>query len=118
MVRSLAVANSTVYVAGDYVINSTVRNGLAAFDLSGGLLSWNPGPLGPVYAVAATSTVVYFSGPLTQVLGQPRRFVAALGVNGTLRDWQPTEWLYVSSLVVSGTNVLVGGTYTVIPTVP
>jgi hypothetical protein len=63
--------------------------------------------------------VVYFSGGFTQVLGQPRRHLAAIGVNGVLRDWRPRAVDSTMPVLRSrGGNVYVSGQYTVVPEAP
>jgi WD40 repeat protein len=120
-VRAIAVKDDVVYVAGDFQLAAPphpyVRQGLAAFTLgSATMTAWDPGHVGSASGVAVADGVVYVSGPFTSVAGQPRRHLAALGVDGTLRDWSVSGAIdsTINVLVPRAGKVHVGGRYAVV----
>jgi len=118
-VHALAVADGTVYVGGAFtMIDSTVRNYVAAIGTNGVLdTTWNPGADDEVDAIAVDGSTVYAGGWFTIFGGSPRTSLAAIGTDGVLTSWSPSAdapyYFYpqkmVSSIVVSGSTVYVGG---------
>jgi hypothetical protein len=146
-VQALAVSGSTVYAGGAFTsIGGMVRNRLAAIDITNSCLtsynptsclqSWNPdvggGPPLAVYALAVSGSTVYAGGAFTTISGMVRNRLAAIDItNSCLTSYNPTSclqsWnpdvgggppLEVYALVVSGSTVYAGGSFTSIGGIP
>ncbi len=109
-VNSLAVSGSTVYVGGDFtVINGQQRAHLAAIDISGTVLPWNPGATGIVSAIAVFGSTVYAAGPFRNIAGTARNTVAAIDSSGALLPWDPNPVGSVKALAFSGHTIYLAG---------
>ena len=118
-VNALAVSGSTVYAGGEFTtIGGDTRNHLAAIDTDGTLNVWNPDADDNVDALAISGSTVYVGGWFNNIGGNGRDYLAAIETNGTLGSWAPSLgsdifwWSVskaVSSIVVSGSTVYVGG---------
>ncbi len=119
-VSSLTVAGNNLYVGGSF----THAGGIAAANIA----QWNgtrwsglgSGINGPLLALAAAGKYLYVGGHFTMADG-----IAATNV----AQWNGTQWSplgpgiggqspidsFVSALAVSGSNLYVGGTFTVAP---
>ena len=122
-VNTLAVSGSTVYAGGQFSQagggegNQEQRLFLAAFDLNGGLTSWNPGANSYVYSLAASGSTVYAGGTFSVVGGgdgsqTARNYLAAFDASGAVLPWNPGANNFVNSLAVAGTTVYAGGAFT------
>jgi trimeric autotransporter adhesin len=133
IVYALATSGTTIYAGGAFThigtTTSTIRNNLAALNTSGTLQSWNPNlnnTGGTGNSVASTlvisGTTIYVGGTFTHVggpAGTVRNNLAALNTNGTPQSWNPnlnntggTGAPVARTLVVNGTTVYAGGTFT------
>jgi hypothetical protein len=123
-VPALAVSDSTVFVGGWFTsAGGQVRNSLAAFDATTGLLTaWDPNIPGSVFALAVRGNTVYAGGDFTSAGGQVRNNLAALdATTGLATAWDPitAEWLprlpnsthKVSALDANGPALVVGGAF-------
>jgi hypothetical protein len=117
-VRDLAVSGSTVYAGGDFSsIGGQTRNYIAALDATtGSVLPWNPNANDTVAALAVSGSTVYAGGEFHSIGGQTRNHIAALDpATGAATSWNPDAggagYPYVSALVVSGTTVYAGGSF-------
>jgi trimeric autotransporter adhesin len=120
-VQALAVSGNTIYAGGDFkLVGTAVRRNLAAITVSGTVLdNWKPsvetvGDNGGsiVYALAVSGSTVYAGGYFTRIDGETRRYLAAIGADGRLRDnWRPNPDGVVHALAVSGGTVYVAGTF-------
>lgn len=120
-VTSLAIDNDTVYVGGDFTtIGGTGRSHVAAIGTNGNLSdTWNPGANDVVDALTVSGSTVYAGGWFDTFGGATRKGLAAVSTtDGTLADWAPTVNTYpyitqhqVTSIVVSGSTVFVGGEF-------
>jgi len=119
---ALAVSGSTVYMGGEFttVNGSTPRRFAAAVDATTGTASaWSPSVEGGfgVYALAISGSTVYLGGDFAKVDGVARSFAAAVDASSaTLDSWNPDVTLpilggRVSTLVVSGSTVYLGGIF-------
>jgi WD40 repeat protein len=121
-VEALVVAGKTVYAGGSFSqVAGETRNRLAAIGTDGALLDWNPGTDGSVFALAISGDTVYAGGLFAQVTTtaqgrQTRGSLAAIGTDGSLLDWSPSVNNTVSTLLLSGSTIYVGGTFTEIAT--
>ena len=129
-VRSMVISGSTVYAGGDFTrVSNTTRNGIAAVDIDGSLLAWNPDVgsslsttgAGEVFSLAIAADTVYVGGYFTSIGGVPRKSVAAVGVDGALKDWNPGIGVsssddpgYVSALAIENEDVYVGGSFNMV----
>jgi hypothetical protein len=81
-VRSLAVADGKLYLAGDFMnlhSGSAQRSRLAAIDVaSGTATSWNPSASASVRHLRIHGRTVYAAGPFARVSGQPQAYIAAI----------------------------------------
>lgn len=118
-VRAIAIGGSTVYVAGRFTqVGSAARNGLAAIDVSGNPLPWNPAPDGyRVHALALGQDaqgkrIVYAGGDFAVIGGKPRLHLAALDPQGAALPWQPSPNSVVDMVAASGRTVVAGGLFT------
>ncbi|QXP89506.1 Ig-like domain-containing protein [Methylococcus capsulatus] len=116
-IRAMAASGDTLYLGGNFnEVNGYYRPFLAAIHGSGlmaGMLKpWNPGANSPVYALAASGDTVYAGGMFTEVNGQPRERLAAIGADGALKPWNPGANGTVKSLAASGDTVYAGGMFT------
>jgi Domain of unknown function (DUF5122) beta-propeller len=123
-VKTLLAYGNTIYAGGDFSsIGGQVRHFIAALDApSGAAKSWNPNASGGVSALALKlgpmrdDVTVYAGGDFTSIGGQSRSRIAALdaslGSAGLATGWNPVANSTVSALVVDGTTVYVGGSFT------
>jgi hypothetical protein len=118
-VRAIALAGSTVYVAGRFTrVGNAERNGLAAIDSGGKPLSWNPAPDGyRMHALAIGQDaqgrrLVYAGGDFGAIGGKPRLHLAALDAQGVALPWQPSPNSVVEAVAVAGSTVVAGGSFT------
>ncbi len=122
-VKALAVSGQAVYVGGGFThIGGQARAALAALDGTTGLVTgWNPdinygGFPGTVSVgnLALSGQTVYFTGTFRNAGGQPRNNgLAALDTGtGLATAWNPTLNGSISTLVASGANLYVGGSFT------
>jgi beta-propeller uncharacterized protein DUF5122 len=130
-VNTLVVSGTTVYAGGSFTgIGGQVRNNIAALDAtSGQATAWDPNATGgappfgsaSVNTLALSGTTVYAGGGFTGIGGQTRNAIAAL--DATVNTNNATAWdpnasglppfgATVNTLVVSGTMVYAGGSFT------
>jgi hypothetical protein len=118
-VEAIAVHGNSVYLGGSFtVVGGQVRHYLAAVDRSLGAVrtSWLPNSDGEVLALAGSGGAIYAGGLFTNIGGAARNSVAALDtIAGTATSWDaaaaPLGGSVVTSIVTSGTNVIVGGAF-------
>ncbi|MCP4644199.1 MAG: hypothetical protein GY851_27400 [bacterium] len=124
-VVAMARSGDTVYVGGSFTqIGGVARNYLAAFDATTGIVdpAWNPNPSSSVVALAVSGGKVYMGGGFTTVNGgaTARNRLAAFnladGTSAATPDpaWDPNMDAQVSGIVVSGSKVYVGGSFTTV----
>ncbi len=132
-VNALALDNSTVYIGGGFTkIGEIQRNGLVAIGIDSTLKDWNPNiavtsvERGFVTALAISGPTIYIGGNFRDVNGKERNGLAAIGTDGTLKDWNPNLRPYeelnslvrhvynpvVHALEIDGSTVYVGGGFT------
>ncbi len=110
------------YIGGNFTqVGSFARNCIAHILSNGSVDStWNPNAEGGMYpfvwTLAVSGTKVYAGGSFTSIGGQIRNYIAALDTTtGLATAWNPNTGginPVVHALVVSGTKVYVGGTFT------
>jgi hypothetical protein len=121
-VDQLAIAGSTVYVAGSFTtIGGQARTKLAALDATtGNATAWNPNPSpssASLFALAASGSAVYVGSTFTTIGGQPRSFLAALDLaTANATAWNPSPsadafTIGVRTLAVANGTVYVGGSF-------
>ena len=119
-VRAIAKVGSTMVIGGTFTqVGGQNRAYLATFAQSNGALSSvNFSIDGPVYAVHAgpTSTTAYVGGDFTTINGVARRDVALVNISTgqVVTSWNPplTNYGFVNDIVVRGSRVFIGGTFT------
>jgi hypothetical protein len=123
-VYALAVAATTVYAGGNFqnVNTSTARSRLAAFPSTGTATatSWNPGANSSVRALAASATDLYVGGEFTQLGGQSRNRIGAVGLtSATATTWDPNiAGTSVNAIVATADTVYAGGVFTTVGAAP
>lgn len=121
-IQNLVVDGSTVYIAGAFdTVGGLVRNGAAATDLAGTVLSWAPRlPVqsGAMAAVPNGSGRVFLATQSYVINELPRSGIAIVDDAGRLTDWtgalagpagSPPS---VNALAFRNGNLLVGGEFT------
>ncbi len=118
-VNTLAISDSTIYVGGHFTkIGRTKRNNLAAIGTNGILQDWNPNItsnslFSDVNALAVNNSTIYIGGRFTKIGGIERNNLAAIGIDGTLQDWNPNvDGYYIFVLTINGPTIYVGGQFT------
>ena len=116
-VDAIAVAGGSVYLVGSFGLVRPLRTELAVDARTGKPLVWRPNlqrsyGSGGGEAIAATSAVVYLGGDFTSAGGQKRNGLAAVDTHGgKATPWNPNPDDGVNAVVVSGSNVAVGGSF-------
>lgn len=120
-VATLALSGSTVAVGGAFMAaGGVMRDGLAALDLrTGRPTNWYPrasshGQEAEIDAIALSGSTVYVGGDFDRLGGKPRTAVGAVdAASGKVTTWAPKigtgQLVGVAALVVSGSNVYLGG---------
>lgn len=119
-VNAIAVSGSTIYVGGTFAtIGGQSRNRIAALDASTGSASaWNPNVTGgSINKMVLDGNNIYIGGTFTLVAGTTRNRIAALDATATgtalspylISTWNPSADDQVTSLLISGTTLYVGG---------
>ncbi len=122
-VWSLAIDGSTLYAGGLFssaLDGSVARNRLAAFNATTGVPDalWDPDVSLHVLSIAVSSSKVFACGYFTQVNGSTARtYLAAFNKannsdTGTVDAWNPVLDDYCRSLLVVGSYLYVGGSFT------
>ena len=123
-VRTLKYVGDTLYVGGSFTQaragsgswNTRRRAAAVTLSGSGSLTSWAPSFDNAVNSIVVADTTVYLGGSFTQVYVNnawvPRNRVAAVTTAGVLTDWRPAFNDRVDSLLLSGTKLYVGGSFT------
>jgi hypothetical protein len=97
-VRSMAIDNSIVYLAGNFsTVAGSTRRGVAAYSVAGALQSWDPdirnAGLNPgnCRTIAIASSIVYVGGNFRTLSAGTvsRNQIAAIGTDGTVQSWNP-----------------------------
>jgi hypothetical protein len=123
-VLALARSGNTLYVGGRFeTANTTDRNNACAFDATtGALLAWNPDADSVVWTLAVSGSTVYAGGVFTEIGGKSRMSIAGLDpITGEAQGWNVRiggsavlgsgASALVSSLVLSGSTLYVGGDF-------
>jgi len=113
---AIVTDGTTIYLGGTFgsAGGSMLRKGLAAFDISGNLLTWNPNStVVTVNSLALLGSDIYVGGLFSSIGGSARSNLAAFSAagSGTLRSWAPIANSEVFALAVSGTTIYVGGLF-------
>jgi hypothetical protein len=119
IVGTLAVSGSTVYAGGGFSsVGGVTRSNLAAIQLTTGMAtSWDPSTNGTVNAVVLSGTTVYAGGTFTSVntatTPVTRNNLAAFNAGtGAAASFDPSPDNTVYALLVSGSTVYAGGSFT------
>lgn len=107
------------YIAGSFAsVQGQPRANLAHLGPDGHLTSWRADADSSVTALVLVTGTVYAAGFFSEIGGQPRNRIAALdATTGEATGWNPSAegpQCSVSALVVSGSTIYVGGTFTAI----
>jgi hypothetical protein len=114
---AIGVTDSTVYLSGDPGLfagrgGSPIQAVGAVHAVTGDVLSWNPGPNGPVLTFAVLDATVLLGGAFTSVGGNLRTGLVLVDAEtGAILPWDSGSDGSVSSLVVSGSTVYTGGEF-------
>lgn len=113
-VYDLALYNNVIYIAGNFtIVNGVTKNYLAAVDINGNLLNWNPNPDWVVYTLAVIDSSLLVGGSFTTIGGQQRNYLASFELNtGIITSWNPNPNNSVTKIVTKDTLIFVGGTFT------
>lgn len=134
-VYALAVHGTDVYLGGAFtLINNLIRNHLAAVSLDGSVKTdWTPSANDDVLTIVSGTvtttgvqpapTLLFVGGDFTEINNVTRNHAAAIGVDGTLNDWDPNVNGRVSALlcmpVVSDCQtIFIGGNFTQVDSQP
>jgi len=115
-----AVANGTGgwYIGGNFTrVGNQYRHNAAEIAANGTVSPWNPGPDGPVYALARTGTSVVLGGDFGTVDKVARTRLAAVdaAAAGALTPgWSASANAPVRALRVTSAGLLVGGDFSAI----
>jgi hypothetical protein len=116
-VNAVATSGSTIYLGGAFTqVGPATGSGVAIDASTGAALLPYASIAGVVRSVAPDgSGGWYIGGTFTAVQGQPRGGLARLDASGNLASWNPNASggtpTSVSALVVSGSTVYVGGSF-------
>jgi urease beta subunit len=119
-VNTLAVSGSTVYAGGSFTTlgggGITSRLRIGALDAAtGAATGWNPGANNTVSVLTVSGSTVYVGGSFTTLGGvatTSRSQIGALDAGtGAATGWNPGANGTVNALVVSGSTVYVGGSF-------
>ena len=124
-VKAIAVTSTTVYVGGDFTqCGGKPRNGIASLSKTDGTAgTWNPNAQNPatgapvVNALAVVGNVLYAGGDFTSIGARSRTRLAALSATGFGQadaNWQADANDVVTFIVPNGSDLMVGGKFTVI----
>lgn len=123
-VSALARNGTTLYIGGDFTKINATGTGvyIAALDTAtGALSSWNPVADGAVTSLALSSdgATVYAGGAFTTIgTGSPTRnsIAALVASSGAATTWNPniTGSPQVNALVLTGSSLVAGGTWTTV----
>ncbi len=69
-------------------------------------------------ALAVSGSTVYVGGWFRSIGGEPRNGLAAIDLDGTVRDWNPDPNGDVRAFAVKGSTLYVGGPFTRIDSQP
>jgi hypothetical protein len=114
---AIDTVNAVAYIGGAFTLvnGGTVRNRLAAIDLSSGLATgWDPNIGNSVTALGFLYPNVYFGGTFTTVNGAtPRNRAAAVDSNtGIATTWDPNFDSSIFSMVVTAPTIWLAGSFT------
>lgn len=122
-VNSMVIHNDIIYAGGNFTLSgagsaTTVRRKLAAYDLDGNLLNWNPEVNSEVSEIDISNDIIYAGGFFTQAtdsLGvKSRHRLAAFDLDGNVMAWNPGANSYVNALSVYDGLIYVGGNFTAV----
>jgi hypothetical protein len=120
IVYAIAVVGDTIYIGG--LFNHVgppggpgwqPRRNLAAISaITGTATGWNPGTDGPVYALAASPSLVIAGGNFSSAGGFPRLHLAAFDTStGLLLPYNPSPNGTVRALALDGSTLYIGGDF-------
>lgn len=119
-VTALAVANSAVYIGGYFEsVNGVARQHLAALDLEGQLLAWNPTLAddrtgGLIEAILISGDTIYVARPTFDPLFEVPTRLQAIGIDGAIENWNPETNGRVSALGFTQGRIVIGGAFHVV----
>ena len=136
-VHALAIKGSTIYTGGSfYLIGGKERYNLGAIRTNGTVLNWNPKVRHVEYdvdedyfsyydgsivkALAIKGSTIYVGGKFHKIGETERKNLAAIGIDGTLLDWNPkveyadsrVDDSIVNALAIKGSTIYAGGSFT------
>jgi surface protein len=124
IVSALALSGTDLFLGGSFTtVGGTARNRIAKVSTTGaGTLdaTWNPNATSTVNALLVSGTDVYVGGAFNgtnSIGGQTRNRLAKLSATGTGAadaTWNPGSSGTVNALLLSGTDLYVGGGFTTI----
>lgn len=115
-VYAIIKIGNVVYVGGQFTQvrdnagDTFPRNNLAAFNMSGGVTSWNPNANGDVRALATNGKRIFAGGGFTTIHGQGAKRLAAISLTGG-RLWGGGVGSEVKAVKLDKTRLLVGGNF-------
>jgi hypothetical protein len=111
-------ADGKIIIGGDFLmVDNVPRSRLARLNADGSLdTNWNPNANGEIRRVVVSGTNIYACGWFTSIGGQSRRYIARLDdITGAVDPaWNPNPAGLggIYTLLVSGTNLYIGGDFT------
>ena len=121
IVYDIQISGGTVFAGGTFTtIGGSSRNRLAALDAStGAVSSWNPNISSTVHKMVVSGSILYIGGEFTTVNGSTtRNHLAAIDTSSaSTTSWNPSITGgsgYVYAMVLSGTTLYIGGTFSTV----